>query len=906
MRPTSIQIRPGATPAQRNPALRRLRRRLAATLVALNLVVGAAVSAFLWSAYAEKGARAAEMVENYNQMLAGDLDNLFSKIDLSLQTVADEVLEQFQEGGQIDWPQLQRFIDRQSHRLVGALGMRVVDRTGNLALASNEKIPKWVNVADLERSQMMHDGSDAGLVVSPELDRVSGQWVITFARRLSGADGAFAGETLVSVPITHIDDILSQGKLGPHGVISLWNSGPAMVARIPSLPRRAGASDARAPVLPQLRALFAAKATQAPFVANSALDGVRRSFYFQRLTGLPLYLIVGAAEQDYLAPWWAEVWQFAGLYALLVAVSSAGGGVFYSRAAAREAADEQTRLAGLVYDNSAEGMIVIDGHGAILGVNQAFTDVTGRSRADVIGRPVSEIAGSMKSRRSMRNILVALRAQGRWVGEIVCIRATGEPFLARASVSVIEGKASTPRRVVALFSDVTEQKMAQEAVWRHANIDALTALPNRRMFRERLDEEIARSRRAGLAVAVAFIDLDRFKEVNDSLGHQTGDTLLQEAASRVRACVRASDMVARLGGDEFTVVMSDLHDAEPVKRACAAIVEALAAPFQLGGEQRFVTASLGVTLFPQDADEAEGLVRNADLAMYEAKRAGRNKFLFFKPGMQKANSARALIANDLHFALEAAQFELHYQPIVTLATGEARKAEALIRWRHPTRGLIGPGEFIGIAEETGIIGDIGEWVFREAARQAADWRERFEAAPAISVNVSPVQFARSAARMREFPEIARQFGLNDGGLIVEITEGVLLDATEDVRDVLTRFSDGGLDIALDDFGTGYSSLAYLKQFKINFLKIDRAFIKGLADETRDLAICEAIIAMAHRLGMEVVAEGIETDAQRMLLIASRCDFGQGYLFARPLPAAEFEAGFLHKARAAPQPRRAAS
>jgi len=426
------------------------------------------------------------------------------------------------------------------------------------------------------------------------------------------------------------------------------------------------------------------------------------------------------------------------------------------------------------------------------------------------------------------------------------------------------------------------------------------------MFRERLDEEIARSRRAGLAVAVAFIDLDRFKEVNDSLGHQTGDTLLQEAASRVRACVRASDMVARLGGDEFTVVMSDLHGAEPVERVCAAIVEALAAPFQLGGEQRFVTASLGVTLFPQDAEEAEGLVRNADLAMYEAKRAGRNKFLFFKSSMQKANSARALIANDLHSALEAAQFELHYQPIVRLATGEARKAEALVRWRHPTRGLVGPGEFIGIAEETGLIGDIGEWVFREAARQAAEWRERFEAAPAISVNVSPVQFARSAARMREFPAIARAFGLNDGGLIVEITEGVLLDATEDVRDVLTRFSDGGLDIALDDFGTGYSSLAYLKQFKINFLKIDRAFINGLGDETSDLAICEAIIAMAHRLGMEVVAEGIETDAQRMLLLASRCDFGQGYLFAKPLPAAEFVAKFLRKAAAAPQARRAAS
>jgi EAL domain-containing protein (putative c-di-GMP-specific phosphodiesterase class I) len=299
-----------------------------------------------------------------------------------------------------------------------------------------------------------------------------------------------------------------------------------------------------------------------------------------------------------------------------------------------------------------------------------------------------------------------------------------------------------------------------------------------------------------------------------------------------------------------------------------------------------------VTLFPRDADEAEDLVRNADLAMYEAKRAGRNRLLFFKSGMQKANSARALIANDLHGALETGQFELHYQPIVLLSTGEARKAEALIRWRHPSRGLIGPGEFIGIAEETGLIGEIGDWVFREAARQAADWRERFEPATAISVNVSPIQFARSAARMREFPNIAREYGVDHGGIVVEITEGVLLDATDDVRDLLKQFNEGGLEIALDDFGTGYSSLAYLKQFRIDFLKIDRAFVRGLGDETSDLAICEAIIAMAHRLGIQVVAEGIETDAQRMLLAASRCDFGQGYLFARPMPAQSFEATYL--------------
>ena len=441
--------------------------------------------------------------------------------------------------------------------------------------------------------------------------------------------------------------------------------------------------------------------------------------------------------------------------------------------------------------------------------------------------------------------------------------------------------------------DISERKDSEDKIWHHANFDLLTDLPNRRMFHDRLEQELKKAHRTRLPLELMFLDLDRFKEVNDTLGHDVGDILLKDAAERLKNCVREIDTVARLGGDEFTVVMGELEDQGSVERVAQEILKKFAEPFQLGAETAYISASIGITLYPEDGNGVDELLKNADQAMYAAKSQGRNRYSYFTPSMQEAAQTRMRLARDLRGALAGSQLRVHYQPIVALATGGIDKAEALVRWQHPTHGLIGPSEFIPIAEDTGLIIDIGNWVFREAARQAMRWRRTYHPDFQISVNMSPVQFHNDDLGQAAWFELLEQMDLPGQSIVVEITESLLLDAHPVVTDKLLSFRDKGIQVSLDDFGTGYSSLSYLKKFDIDYLKIDQGFVRQLAPASDDLALCEAIIVMAHKLGLQVVAEGVETAAQRDLLAAAGCDYAQGYLFSRPQPAEEF-ARLLHE------------
>ncbi|MGB7478792.1 MAG: EAL domain-containing protein, partial [Burkholderiaceae bacterium] len=441
---------------------------------------------------------------------------------------------------------------------------------------------------------------------------------------------------------------------------------------------------------------------------------------------------------------------------------------------------------------------------------------------------------------------------------------------------------------VSLTQDITEKKQSEELLWRQANFDTLTGLPNRRMFADRLQQEIAKRHQARLPLALLFIDLDRFKEVNDTLGHAKGDALLVEAARRIRACVRVADTVARLGGDEFMIILSELPEARQVDAIAGTLLRRLTDAFHLDADTVYVSASIGITLYPADGDSAEQLIRNADQAMYAAKNLGRNRYSYFTNALQEAAQTRQRLITDLRAALAQQQFELYFQPIVELATGRIVKAEALLRWHHPRLGMTSPLDFISLAEETGLIIDIGNWVFREAVQ----WTQRWNAGPApgfqITINTSPVEFHADSYDPRELLAYVEQLGLTGSSITVEITEGMLLHAEQRVIDHLLRFRDAGVQIAVDDFGTGYSSLATLNRFDIDVLKIDQAFVRNLASNPNDMALSEAIIVMAHKLGLQVVAEGVETEQQRALLQAAGCDYGQGYLFARPLPALKFE------------------
>ncbi len=444
--------------------------------------------------------------------------------------------------------------------------------------------------------------------------------------------------------------------------------------------------------------------------------------------------------------------------------------------------------------------------------------------------------------------------------------------------------------MVGVTQDITEKKQSDELIWKQANFDLLTGLPNRHMFYDRLEQEIRKAHRNDNSLALFFIDLDRFKEVNDSLGHLMGDNLLVEAAQRINRCVRESDTVARLGGDEFTVILSQIDDTTRVDIIAQNILKNLSEPFSVGGEHGkiYISASIGITLYPGDSLQTEQLLRNADQAMYAAKEAGRNRFSYFTPALQEKATTRLRLFNELKEAIQRQQFVLHFQPILNLSSREVIKAEALIRWNHPKRGLVGPAEFIPLAEDTGLIVDIGAWVFREAARWVSHWII-LHPDLRVSVNMSPSQFILDEQHFSGLLDHLKKIPLKGDHLVIEITESLLLDAQNDVIQRLEAFRKEGIQVGIDDFGTGYSALSYLQKFRLDYLKIDQSFIHNLADSPGDMALCEAIIVMAHKLGLQVIAEGVETKMQETLLSRAGCDYAQGYLYSVPVPGEQFEA-----------------
>lgn len=449
-----------------------------------------------------------------------------------------------------------------------------------------------------------------------------------------------------------------------------------------------------------------------------------------------------------------------------------------------------------------------------------------------------------------------------------------------------------PLRMIGTHTDISAHKHTEAQIFRLAHYDQVTKLPNRVLFLDRFAQDIKNARRNHQAVTLIFLDLDRFKEVNDTLGHDMGDLLLKETARRLLRCVRENDTVARLGGDEFTVVLNNLEYQANTEVVAQKILDRIAEPFELGDEQVYISASMGISSFPEDGQNVEMLLKNADQAMYAAKDLGRNRYQFFKRTMQEAATSRMRMTNDLRLAIAEHQFSLHYQPILELATRHIHKAEALIRWHHPGKGLVSPVEFIPVAEDSGLINEIGDWVFLEATRQLAQWRLQYPYLQ-VSVNKSPVQFRATSKKGLVWCDRMATLGMAGNSIAVEITEGLLLDARDSVVEKLKALRACGIEISIDDFGTGYSSLAYLRKFHIDYVKIDRSFTANIAPNSSDMVLCEAIIVMAHKLGMKVIAEGIETQAQLDLLIEAGCDYGQGYLFSMPLPADEFEQLLQH-------------
>lgn len=545
-------------------------------------------------------------------------------------------------------------------------------------------------------------------------------------------------------------------------------------------------------------------------------------------------------------------------------------------------------IGALLYQNSSEGMIVSDANGVVITVNPAFTTITGYTLHDVVGQPPKMLGSENHDRQFYQAMWRTIKSTGHWQGEIWSQRKNDEIYPGWLTINSIYNPDNSVHYRIGLLSDITDRKLGEEVIWKQANFDQLTELPNRQMFYDRFTSEVKAAHREQKKLALLFIDLDRFKEVNDSLGHSVGDALLVEVAERLNSCVRETDLVARLGGDEFTILLCGLDSPNIIMRIVQDILQKVQTPFVIGAELLYVSASIGITLYPDDGTDRESLLRNADQAMYQAKSSGRNRSSFFTQALQDAAQNRMRIANELRDALSSNQLQLFYQPIVTLATGNVHKAEALIRWQHPDNGLVSPDAFISIAEDTGMIHEIGDWVFSQAAQQVAKWRALLAPDFQISINKSPVQFQVINYTHSNWFNYLKDKGIDGDSIIIEITEGLLLDSSESVQRQLDEFSRAGMQVSLDDFGTGFSSLAYLQKFDIDYIKIDKSFVQKLTPTSKNLTLCKAMIMMAHALDIEVVAEGIETEQQKELLTSIACDYGQGYLFSKPIDALAFE------------------
>ncbi|MEW6646872.1 MAG: PAS domain S-box protein [Pseudomonadota bacterium] len=553
----------------------------------------------------------------------------------------------------------------------------------------------------------------------------------------------------------------------------------------------------------------------------------------------------------------------------------------------RRATEENMRLAAKVFDNSVEGILVTDAGGHILRVNHAFTAITGYAEEEILGKTPAVLKSGRHGEDFYQTMWARLRAEGKWQGEIWNRRKNGEVYPEWLSINLLPDASGQASHYVAIFSDITEKKEAEQRIYHLAYYDPLTELPNRTMFHGRLLQAMAEAKRSRRMVALLYIDLDRFKNINDTLGHFIGDELLKEAARRLEGSVRECDTVARLGGDEFVIMLTDLTHETEIAHIAQKVLTAMGGPFQLLGHEVFVTTSAGISVYPQDAQSLDDMIKYADTAMYHAKEAGRNNYQFYRSEMNASAFERLVMENSLRRALEREEFELYFQPQNALNDGRIIGVEVLLRWRHPDLGMVMPSQFIPVLEETGMIVQVGEWVLRAACQQITRWQQAGFAPLRVAVNLSPRQFCQSSLLQTVRAAVAES-GADPAWLELEITESSLMGNAEAGAAMLRQLKALGISLSVDDFGTGYSSLSYLKRFPIDTLKIDQSFVRDVTTDTDDAAIAGTIIAMGHSLNLHVLAEGVETMEQLQFLRAHGCDQVQGFLFSKPLPAVEVE------------------
>ncbi len=831
--------------------------------------------------------RAELLTQNLAEALERSLTANVEKVDMALNSIVDHLEMQLARGA-LNVPIANAHLQSQIANRAELEGLRITDAQGRLILGKGTAAvgSRSFSFADREWFITQRDRPDAGLFLSsPVVSKVAGNWIVSLSRRYRSADGQFAGAVSAAVPLSYLQRQLQTINAGPSGVVILRDLSLGLLARYPEAPGSEAEAVGSQRVSPRLRSLVNSGNSRATYHAVSPTDDVERTFSFRRLGLVPLVVIVGAGSEAYLADWYAQRRAVVAFCGGMVLLYGACGMVLWRLQQQNRRARQRIELLAKVFEHSGEAIMVTDHEHRIVEVNPAFVRQTGYTPGEIVGQLPARLNSALTTAADVEAMRQSVAATGMWRGELWDRTKDGRVYPKWLTVSVLRDADGQVTHHIANSIDVTEAKEAEDRIRHLAHHDTLTQLPNRVLLHGRLEQAMAAARRDTGQLAMLFIDMDRFKDINDTLGHPVGDGLLVEVGQRLRALVRDSDIVARLGGDEFVLVLTGTgQDAARAAAAVAAKVLAeLGRPYTVRGHELHSTPSIGMALFPADGEDADTLMKNADAAMYHAKAAGRNNAQFFTAAMNQATQDRLALEAGLRGAIERGELFLHYQPQLDLTSQRIVGLEALVRWRHPEMGLIPPLKFIPVAEDTGQIEAIGAWVLEEALRQVALWRAAGHAGLCMAVNLSAHQL-RGDGFPEQVAQALHRHGLPGSALELEITESVAMRDPARTAALLRQLRHFGVALAIDDFGTGYSSLAYLKQLPLSCLKLDRSFVMDIENDANDAAICTATIQMAHSLGLGVVAEGVETATQLEFLRRLGCDTVQGYFIARPLSA----------------------
>ena len=861
---------------------------LIATVLALNVFVAGLLAYALSAAKERKEQEVRTTVENMALLLDQSVAASVREIELLLREVQMHLERDLRQGLTLDRGEMNGLIAEHQARLLQSAEIRVTDATGAVVLGHGVTPETQVSYDDRDFF-IAHRAQDDQQTRASKLvfGRIAGTWITVFSRRYNAPDGRFAGVVTAAVPAAYFRGLLSGLRLGPHGIALIRDQDMAMIARWPVLDSPAGAIGSRGGSQ-ELSDIIGSGVQAQSFYSTRTADGVTRINAYRRLERMPAFVVLGWGEKDYLAQWHEDVRKAMLLWLLFLAVTVLAGGLLWRLVNANERANQRSRI---LLQNASDGIHIIDAEGTVIEASDAFCRMLGYAHGDIIGMNVSQWDAYYPEKALREGLSRLLASSEVHTFESAYRRKDGSVLPVEISAFPLEVDGRT-----VLFNsarDISARKSSEAEVRRLAYFDPLTGLPNRRLLMERLECALEACARDGSKGALLFIDLDNFKAVNDTVGHAEGDRLLEQVAAILGHCVRRDDTVARLGGDEFIVMLQDLSGDElEASRLAEAIghkiLQALHKRFELGSSEHRVSASVGVTLFGDHPGErVEEPLKRADMAMYQAKFAGRNALCFFDPRMQAEVSARAEVEAGLWGALEKQQFVLQYQPQVA-ADGTVIGLEALVRWRHPERGMIPPAEFIPLAEESGQILPLGRWVLETACAQLAAWASDPQRARLkIAVNVSARQF-RQDDFVAEVLDVLARSGADPARLELELTESSLVIDVDKVVAKMDTLKASGVGFSLDDFGTGYSSLAYLKRLPLDQVKIDGGFVRDILVDPNDAAIAGMIIVLAESLGLGVVAEGVESEAQRAFLAQQGCRTYQGYLFSRPLAVAELE------------------